>query len=313
MRKSMNIELLKNEKGFWSAFVLILVITLSLMGMGAYVLMRSEGANVANRVQVLQAEYAANGAAYYGIRRLEIGAIAESHIHSIGGGQVTIDTTNSGSTIHLTVTSTAEGIQRVLRLDLTSTLLEDMAIWTTGTVTDVDVYDSTGTIDNSLMIDEADSLPSMDTSSLIALATSQGQAHSGSFSPPDGYPSSSFYNSGTTPNVTYIDGDLIVDNGRTVYGIFYVTGNVEVRSSFTGGIGRIEGIVYLPSQSSTITMSMEGLTSVNGGVISGGNIDGSGWLDGKIQHCPEYMRGFSQFQDDPGSGGSLRILDWVYE
>jgi hypothetical protein len=188
-----------------------------------------------------------------------------------------------------------------------------MAIWTTGTVTDVDVYDSTGTKYNSLMIEEADSLTYMDTSSLIALATSQGQAHSGSFSPPDGYPSSSFYNSGTTPNVTYIDGDLIVDNGRTVYGIFYVTGNVEVRSSFTGGIGRIEGIVYLPSQSSTITMSMEGLTSVNGGVISGGNIDGSGWLDGKIQHCPEYMRGFSQFQDDPGSEGSLRILDWVYE
>ena len=313
MRKSMNIELLKNEKGFLSAFVLILVITLSLMGMGAYVLMRSESANIANRVQVLQAEYAANGAAYYGVRRLEVGAIAESHIHYIGGAQVTLDTTSSGSTIHLNITSTAAGIQRVLRVDLTSTSLEDMAIWTTGTVSDVDVRDSTGTIDNSLVIDEADSLPSMDTSSLIALATSQGHAHSGSFSPADGYPTSSFYNSGATPNVTYIDGDLIVNDGRTVYGIFYVTGNVEVRSSFFGGIGKIEGVIYLPSQSSTITMSMEGLTSVNGGVISGGNIDGSGWLDATIQHCPEYMRSFSQFQEDPGSGGSMRILDWVYE
>ena len=131
--------------------------------------------------------------------------------------------------------------------------------------------------------------------------------------PPDGYPSTSFYASGSTPNVTYIDGDLIVDDGRVMYGIVIVTGNVLIKSSFGGGVGRIEGVVYLPNETSQITMSMESATSIRGGVLTGGDIDGAGWLDGIIQHQPEYMRKFAEYRTYPSAGGVTRVTRWTYE
>jgi hypothetical protein len=211
------------------------------------------------------------------------------------------------------VTADAGDVESAMSVDVESFDLEDIAVWTTGDIDDVTVRDSTGATDQDLIIEQADSLPTMDDASLIALATSQGNTHTGTFTPPDGYPSSSFYDSGSTPNVTYIDGDLIVDDGRIIYGIVIVTGNVLIKSSLGGGIGRIEGVVYLPNETSNITMSMESATSVHGGVLTGGDIDGAGWLDGVIQHNPEYMRKFAEYKTYSGGGGVTRVTRWSYE
>ena len=61
------------ERGFVSAFFLIFLVTLGLMGAGGYVLMSSEAKNTTNQFLVLQADYAANGAAYYAIERVSDG------------------------------------------------------------------------------------------------------------------------------------------------------------------------------------------------------------------------------------------------
>ena len=306
---------LQREEGFFSALVLIFIVTLGLMGMGTYVLIRSEGTNITNKVQALQAEYAANGGIYYALELLEAEELEGGESLTIGGATVSVSLTAGTGNVdyHLSVTADVGAIETSMGVDVESFGLENVAVWTTGDIDDVTVLDSTGSSDPELIIEQADSLPTMDDASLVALATSQGNDNVGTITPPDGYPSGSFYNSGTTPNVTYVDGDLIVDDGHVLYGIFVVTGNVLIKSSLFGGVGRIEGVVYLPNQSSQITMSMESATSIHGGVLTGGDIDGAGWLDGIIRHNPEYMRKFSEFKTYSGGGGVTRVTRWTYE
>ena len=85
-------NVLKREEGIWSSFVILFLLTLALMGLGAHVLVRSESRNTANLIRARQADYAANGAAYYGMRRLRLGALDESTPLSIGPGTVDLDT-----------------------------------------------------------------------------------------------------------------------------------------------------------------------------------------------------------------------------
>ncbi|HHS12546.1 MAG TPA: hypothetical protein ENN03_02125 [bacterium] len=305
---------LRREEGFWSSLVLIFLVTLSLMGLGAYVLIRGEGVNTGRQIQSFQSEYSATGAAYYGIARMKTGGLTAggSEALTIGSASVSLSAVSvSASTVHLTVTSTVDDIDTEITVEMQIVNLADVAVWTTGNVTDVRVLDESGTQDDNMLISDADSLPAMDTAALSALATTQGNYHGSSYTPPNGYPSTSFFNSGSTPNVTYVDGDLTIENGRTVYGIFVVTGSVTVKSKW-GSIGRIEGIVYLPNESSTVTMSMEGMTSIRGGVLSGGHIDGTGWLDGTIQHNSTYMQSFASFRSYPSADGAIRAVGWSY-
>lgn len=300
----------RTERGFWSAATLIMLVTLSLMGMGAFVLIKSEGKNVTNEARALQAEYSANGGAYFGIKQLELGPVSAGTHLTIGSGTVSLDTSSvSGSEeVLLTVIGTVDDIQRGFLIHLIPIKLMDKAIFTTGDVNNVSGKDSLGTIDPDMVVTDAGSVPTIDEATLAAMSTAQGHDQSdATFSPGDGYPNGSFYQpDGVTPNVTHVLHDFKALGGKTLYGIFVVEGNVILNGS-----SRIQGVIYLPNQTSTVITGGADPTesTVTGGLISHGDIYGIGNHISVI-HCPEYMRAFCQFQSGPDR---LRaVISWEY-
>ena len=307
----MNLRKIKNEEGFWSAFIILFLVTLVLMSVGASVLMKSEGINIANQVQALEADYAANGGAYYGIERLELGPLNESETISIGNAAVTLDSADVGgsSEITLTVTATVGVTERqiVIRIQPGGGL-RDKAIYTEGDVFNVTPKDSLGNPDNDLMVTGGD-VPEIDVDSLNAMSTAQGHDQgAATFDPPDGYPNGSFYFSGNTPNVTHVLGNLKVNGGRTVYGIFVVEGNVELM-----GNSRVEGVIYLPNPTSTVMHGGGDPTesSITGGIVSHGDISGTG-NHISVRHNLEYMTKFCEFQTGQDAIEHT-IVHWTYQ
>ena len=125
----MILKTIKNEDGFWSVISILLLAVLAVMGLASHVLTRSEGKSVVNKVYALQADYAANGGAYYGIERLQEGPLNEAQMLSIGGATITLDTTMVGTLIQLTVTATKEQIGRSIQIELTDSVC-DVVSWT---------------------------------------------------------------------------------------------------------------------------------------------------------------------------------------
>jgi|GEM_PF-4260654 len=125
----MILKTIKNEDGFWSVISILLLAVLAVMGLASHVLTRSEGKSVVNKVYALQADYAANGGAYYGIERLQEGPLNEAQQLSIGGATITLDTTMVDTLIQLTVTATKEQIGRSIQIELTDSVC-DVVSWT---------------------------------------------------------------------------------------------------------------------------------------------------------------------------------------
>jgi hypothetical protein len=303
---------LKKEEGFWSTFVILFLLTLTLMGLGAHILIKGEGPNTANLANVLQADYAANGAAYYGIRRLGIGALDESTPLVIGSGTVMLDSTfvSSSEEIELIVTANAGGTERgiIIRLQ-PSGKLADMAIYTTGDVFNVAARDSAGNLDPDRCVTNADSVPEINQAALDSLSSDQGHDQAAPlFTPDDMYADSSFYRpDGITPNVTHVFNDFEVLGGRTIYGIFVVEGNVILHGS-----ARVEGVIYLPNPTSTIITGggNPSESSITGGIVSHGDISGTG-NHISVRHGPGFMRTFCEFQIGPDPPGFKKI-NWQY-
>ena len=308
----MKLKNINREEGFWTAFVILFLLTLSLMGLGAHVLMKGEGPNVSNAVSVVQADYAANGGAYYAMQRLELGALDENVPLVIGNGTVDLDTSSIAGTnemlltVWATVGETERGIEIRLRKGLK---LEDMAIYTTGDVFNVSARDSVFNLDPERCVANADSVPTINQTALDSMSTAQGHDQwDNPFRPDDQYPDSSFYQpDGITPNVTHVMNDFKVAGGRTVYGIFVVEGDVTL-----DGSSRIEGVIYLPNPTSTIIHGGGTPTeaTISGGIISHGDISGTG-NHISVQHWPEFMRVFCEFQIGPDPV-DMPVIKWEY-
>ena len=182
---------------------------------------------------------------------------------------------------------------------------DDFAIWAKDSVTNVSTKDSLGSPDPSLLIENAPFMPDIDYPDLVAQATLQSHVQSAAtFAPADNYPNGSFYYSGNTPNVTHVQGNLQVNGGRTVYGIFIVEG-----SAILDGNSRVEGVLYLPNPTSTIIHGGGNPSdaSVTGGILTWGTVDGTG-NHISVQHSPEFMRSFADgFSFD---NGRMRVLSW---
>jgi len=298
---------MKREDGFLSAMYLVFLVTLGLMGMGAFMLIRSEGRTVASNAEMYRAQYAANGAAYYGIRRLELGILDEESGLDIGGAIVALDTTRSGQETSLFINSVYGDLSSRLRIRLKSNDMSGNAVYSTGTVFNVDARDSVNTRDPSLITQAADSIPTIDVGTLSALATAQGNVEGGTFQPNNGYPSGSFFQAdGVTPTVTWVNGNLRVRGNRTVYGIFVVTGWVRL-----DGNARVQGIIYMPNNQ-LLTIHGGGNpsgSSVTGGVVSEGNLVGFG-NHVNVRHEPTFMRTFSKYIT--GQLPGFKILAWEY-
>jgi len=307
----MNLKNFKNEKGFWSAFFLLFLVTLALMGMGASTLLRSEGDNVSNQIHALQADYAANGGAYFGIRQLAIDSLTTAQEITIGQGVVTLDTSAivGSSDILLTVMATVGEIERGVEIRIQpGSGLVDKAIFTTGHVFNVSAKDSLGNNDPDLAVTEADSVPEIDEATLAAMSTAQGHDQGAAeFNPADGYPNGSFYQpDGITPNVTHVLNDLKVQGGRTVYGIFVVEGDVILN-----GNSRVQGVIYLPNPTSMIIHGGgdPSESSITGGIVSHGDIWGTG-NHISVTHGPEFMRAFCEHQLGPDP--DTIVISWEY-
>jgi len=307
----MKLKNIKKEEGFWSAFVLILLTTLALMGMGAYVLMRSEGVNVASQAESLQTEYSATGAIYYAVRALQLGTFNEGESVTIGGVSVTLDTTRtqSGSDSLNVTARTSDGTQTSVGVGL-----EDVAVWTIGSVSNITILDNNGTSNSKLVARNASSVMVMNLAALGAVQNakvfSSNKTINSTYSPTG---NTDFYQSdGVTPNVTIVNGNLTIGKDGIVYGIVVVTGNLTIQS---GGwlpfrFGHIEGVVYLPNSGSTI--SMQESTEIYGGVLSNGNVTGTG-SGGIIRHITNYLNTFKQFQLDPNAQWAPGIGSWTYQ
>lgn len=306
------IKLKPSQAGFWSVFTIIILLTLVLLGMGASVMMRSSSTSVMHQKYSVQADYSANAGAYYGIKRLQTGAIDESATIQIGSGSVSLDTSlYSGSTnIRLLVQADVAQASRIIEVELASPgQLKDKAIYTTGNVFNVAGKDSLGSHNSDLVVTNADSIPSIREDSLSVMSAAQGYDTTAvSFSAPTNYPATSFYQlDGVTPNIVHVKGDLVVSGGIDLYGIWIVEGDVTLHGS-----ARIYGVVYLPNATSTIITGggNPSQSTIQGGIISHGNISGTG-NHISVQHQPEYMKVFCGFLTHPDEL-FFDVINWIY-
>ena len=308
----MKLKNIKREEGFWSAFVLILLTTLALMGMGAYVLMKSEGVNVASQAESLQTDYSATAAVYYGLRALQLGTFTDGGSITVGGVSVTLDTARiQGGSDSLNVTArTSDGTQTNIGV-----VLEDVAVWTTGNVTNITIFGNNSNQNSNLVARNSSSVMVMN---VVALqATPGAEVLSGNKTINSNHSSTgntNFYQSdGVTPNVTIVNGNLTVGRRGRLYGIVVVTGNLTIQRNWSSN-GRIEGVVYMPTPGSTISMQKN--TQIRGGVLSNGDIIGtSSSGSGIIQHITRRLNTFNQpqYKLNPNARWISGIGSWTYQ
>lgn len=225
---------------------------------------------------------------------------------SFENGDFSVTVTDSVSKVRIASTGNYHTAQKTIQV-LVSVRppLEDIAISAAGSVTNIIVLDQNGIPDTTLMI-ENQTLYKMDDQALIDEATTQSHVETAStFMPADDYPNPDFYHSGLIPNVTHVQGDLQVNDSRTIYGIFVVEGNVLMVGS-----AQIVGVLYLKSSTSIATHGHGGGGSgsiVTGGILSNGDIDGTG-NHIQVTHNPEYMQKFTEYGEDTDS--KLMVESW---
>jgi len=247
-----------------------------------------------NFVQRLQAQYLAEAGVEYGISLIFQGQGGPyTETVSACGGYFSLSIEQDSV---LTLTSTGNidraekgvGVKMIYRPPI-----GDFAIFSTDDIDNVTGLDEAGDPDPSLMVANSPFLPDMDDSTLIALATVQGHVETGgAFVPSHGYPNFNFYFSGTIPNVTWVQGDLEVLGGTTVYGIFIVDEDIILHGS-----SRVEGVLYMRNSSGIVIHGGGNPTqsSVTGGIVSNGDIDGTG-NHITVQYNSEYMWKFGEHE-----------------
>jgi hypothetical protein len=303
-------------EGFLSAFFLIFLVTLGLLGLGAYSLMRSESMGVANQMKLIQADFALDAGAFFGLNALIKGTFnsqTESTALSIGGASVRLDTsttvTATGNvTVVMKVTSTILKAERQAKIEFDLGMgMRDKAIVTTGIDNGVSARNENNVVDNSKLVEQADSIPTIQEDVLKAMAVAQGHKTVGNSS--GGGMHNSFYMpDGVTPYVYYVTGNLTVSGSTAISGIFIVNGDLTIN-----GADRIKGVMYLPNETSTV---MHGggnpnENSIWGGLISHGDISGSG-NHVNVRWKKEYMYFFcDNFQTYPDNLQD-RLTRWIY-
>jgi hypothetical protein len=120
----------------------------------------------------------------------------------------------------------------------------------------------------------ADSPPILDADTYKAMAIDQGHYYSANFSPGNNYPNTSYFYDApinTMPNITFVEGNLSA-NSKTIYGIFYVKGYIDLN-----GAHEVHGILIGEGDIDLNGGPFD--PDIDGGVIqlgSGGYIKGNG-------------------------------------
>ncbi|MCK5145143.1 hypothetical protein KAR48_00210 [bacterium] len=303
-----------DENGFWSAMYLVFLVTLGLMGVGAFVLVKSEGVNVANNAESIQAEYAANGAAYYAISRLSIGDLDENEILNIGGSNVSLDTSLVPGTTDIQLIINASLADK--RIVHTITLSSGggnggPAVFATGNVNNIIARDSVNAIDPSLIVSNATQMPEIDYPALMANSNDAGslippfEVSPNEYLLPNDWPSASGYYRwwSTNPNVTHIPGNLTLSPGQTIHGIFIIDGTITFSTNNV-----IDGIIIY--RNSGVALDLSRRPQITGGVVVDGDVNGHGWWNSTLRHQPAYLRTFSQYVSDWQEWGEMNVNKW---
>jgi hypothetical protein len=181
----------------------------------------------------------------------------------------------------------------------------EFAVWAKDSVTRVITTDSAGVVDllGNLVMEKAPYMPEINRAAVEAEAAVQGNTYNGNFTPNDDYPNADFFAYGSMPNVTHVEGDLRVNEDRTVYGIFLVEGDVVLEEG-----SRLRGVLYVPNASSTITHEgNHDISRVRGGVVTWGTMDGNDSYI-VVRHYPSYLHALvSNFAPD---NPPMRVVSW---
>ena len=291
---------IKSESGSISiAFVMFTIITLSLLCLSAIDLTVTDSFMSVKHVQRTQSQYLAEAGIEYGIALLFNGQNPPytETVHT-GAGEFSISIILD-NIITLKSTGSTDKAEKTVEVKLDA-MISNTAIYATGDITNVTAYDEFGDLDPSLIVQNA-AFPDMNDSLLISMAIGQGNVETGvEFIPSHGYPNFNFYNTGTIPNVTWVQGNLRVQGGRTIFGIFMVDGDIVLNGS-----SRVEGVLYLRGNGS-ITHGGGSPTesSITGGIIANGDIDGIG-NNISVTYQPEYMQEMGKFEIKTN-----KILSW---
>ncbi|MFQ5603783.1 MAG: hypothetical protein ACE5HS_10990 [bacterium] len=300
-------QMIKFERGGISvAFIFFIILLFTTLGVVSYSAMTIDSRMSLKFLQSVQTHFIAEAGIEYGIKRVFQGQGAPySESVSVLGGTFTIVLEDEGGLLELTSTGKLNEVVKSIQVQINyRPPVGDFAISSTGEVTNVTTLDENGDPAPTLMVENMASLPDIDDQALINLATSQNHVESGlEFTPAHGYPNFNFYFSGTTPNVTYVQGDLRVRGGRTVYGIFIVEGDIKL-----DGSSRVEGVLYMVNPNNIVIHGGGSPTqsSVTGGIVANGDVDGTG-NHITVRYNSEYMRAFENYEN---LNGNREVVLW---
>ncbi len=302
----------RKEEGFLSSFLIIFMVTLALMTAGAYVLVNSEGINMVNQIQLLQTGYAADSGIFYALRALRDTSFVDPTTMTVGNATVTLSTDTTAERIFLNVESNMSLVENNLQIEARVDSLPNIAIISTNDVSDINTQDGAGIDNENYLFANTDSIPPVDNTTLQSLSNSQGHddlsggTHTAIDGDPDG--SFSFWNSPGVPNVTYITGDLFVQASSTIFGIYYVLGDVTLHWNNA----QVQGVIYAPNESSDIYL-YDGVSTpyVVGGIVTGGRVIGN-WGSPNVQYNFNFMTAFGTFLNDPGCI-LAHVFEWNYQ
>ncbi len=277
------------------AIVFFIILTLVTLAVVSNLLMKTEIRMSVNFVQRLQAQYVAEAGIEYGISLIfqgEGGPYTETV--SAGAGHFSLSIDEVGEELTITSIGDKDRAEKGVEVKMNyRPPIGDIAIFSTDDINNVTVLDEAGDPDSSLMMANAPFLPDMDDSTLIALATAQGHVETGAtFTPSHGYPNFNFYFTGTTPNVTWVQNDLRVLGGRTVYGIFVVDGSIILVGS-----SRVDGVLYMRNDFDVVGQGggPPPGSVVTGGIVANGAINGTG-NHITVRYNSEYMGKFGEHE-----------------
>lgn len=275
-----------------------------------------------NQVSDYSATNAANSGAHKALNQLYLNpdTLFQDNDLAIAGGTVNItvvnDSANGAPKAHYVkiLSSSANALSQVIVFD---SEFHEFAVWAKDSVNLVSTatQDSNGVNNSDLLIQKAPFMPKIDEGKFYNMASDQDHLCSedvnSHFHPASGYPGTgSFYvDTLAVPkvaNVVYVDGDLHIRDGLTVYGIYLVEGDVILDTDV-----KLEGVIYLPNATSEIynhaSMAALDNSQVVGGIVTWGNINlTSGQLN--VRHRPAYLRelvSISNTYNPP-----IRVLTW---
>lgn len=290
----MNASICNQRGGVSIAFVFFMILIFSTLGFVSYSIMAVDTRMAVHYTTGHQAQYLAEAGAEYGIKLIFNGQSAPySETVSTDDGSFEVQISDQDSVLQLVSSGSVGGAAKQVEVVLLfNPPIGDYGIYATGEVTNVESLDESGDPDPSLLVENAPSLPEIDDDALITLATSQGHVYSSYFEPSNGYPNYNFYYSGSTPNVTYVQDDMRVNGGRTVYGIFIVEGNIYLEGS-----ARVHGVLYMTNPNNIVIHGGGNPTqsSVTGGIVANGDVDGTG-NHITVHYSSEYMKKFEDYE-----------------